>query len=95
MDVYFVGGGVVDGGTVKGIIKDKQMENSRIRLVLDVWMENEEGQKVIVGSASSGMKPGREPYGCPALRLRNCWRTSQFQWTCCTQSLFSCGHPRR
>lgn len=52
MDVYFIGGGIVDGVTVKGIIKDKQMENSRIRLVLDVWMENEEGQKVIVGSAS-------------------------------------------
>lgn len=50
----FIGGGVVDGETVtvKGIIKDKQMENSRIRLVLDVWMENEEGQKVIVSSAS-------------------------------------------
>lgn len=54
MDVYFIGGGIVDGVTVtvNGIIKDKQMENSRIRLVLDVWMENEEGQKVIVGSAS-------------------------------------------
>jgi len=52
--VYFIGGGIVDGVmvTVNGIIKDKQMENSRIRLVLDVWMENEEGQKVIVGSAS-------------------------------------------
>ena len=56
MDVCFIGGGAVDGVTVtvtvKGIIKDKQMENSRIRLVLDVWMENEEGQKVIVDSAS-------------------------------------------
>ena len=52
--MYFIGGGVVDGVTVtvKGIIKDKQMEKSRIRLVLDVWMENEEGQKAIVGSAS-------------------------------------------
>lgn len=51
MDVYFTGAGVVDGVTVtvKGIVKDEQMENSRIRLVLDVWMENEEGQKVIVG----------------------------------------------
>jgi len=54
VDVSFIGGGVVDGEmvTVKGLIKDKQIENSRIRLVLDVWMENEEGQKVIVGSAS-------------------------------------------
>jgi acyl dehydratase len=53
VDVSFVGG-VIDGETVvvKGIIKDKQMENSMIRLVLDVWMENEEGQKVVVGSAS-------------------------------------------
>lgn len=53
VDVSFIGG-VVDGEKVmvKGIIKDEQAENSKIRLVLDVWIENEAGQKVVVGSAS-------------------------------------------
>ncbi len=54
IDVSFVGGGVIDGEmvTVKGVIKDKVRDNSSIRLVLDVWVENEAGQKVIVGTAS-------------------------------------------
>lgn len=53
LDVSFIGG-VVDGErvAVKGVIKDRVDENSAIRLVIDVWMENEEGGKVIIGTAS-------------------------------------------
>ena len=76
MDVSFIGGGVVDGKTVtvKGIIKDKQMENSRIRLVLDVWMENEEGQKIIVGSASGFVSSASQSFCLVAVSLgANMW----------------------
>ena len=53
LEVSFIGG-VVDGEkvTVKGVVRDILPEESAIRLLLDVWMENEEGQKVIAGTAS-------------------------------------------
>jgi len=58
MEVSFIGGGVVDGDTlaVKGVIKEKVKEDSRVRLVVEVWIENAEGQKVVAGTAS-GLVP--------------------------------------
>lgn len=52
--VKFIGGGVIDGETVtcKGTVREKKKEDSKTILILDVWMENELGQKVIVGEAS-------------------------------------------
>lgn len=54
IEVSFIGGGVIDGEmlTVKGVIKEKVEEDSRVRLVLEVWMENAQGQKVVAGTAS-------------------------------------------
>lgn len=38
--------------TVKGGIREKVAESSGVRLLLDVWCEREDGQKVVVGTAS-------------------------------------------
>jgi len=38
--------------TARGIIVDKVKEGGRVRLVADVWCENQKGEKVIVGKAS-------------------------------------------
>jgi acyl dehydratase len=38
--------------TVHGIIKDKQPDNGATRVVVDVWVENQHGEKTAVGHAS-------------------------------------------
>ncbi len=38
--------------TVKGVITDKQPEGDAVRLVLDVWLENQHGEQVTAGVAS-------------------------------------------
>ena len=38
--------------TIKGVVKEKAAEGDAIRLILDVWCENQRGEKVIVGTAS-------------------------------------------
>ena len=38
--------------TTKGVVKEKAAEGNDVRLVLDVWCENQHGKKVIVGEAS-------------------------------------------
>jgi len=47
-----------DTVTVKGIIKDKVTEGDIIRLVLDVWLENQNGEKVTLGTASGLIREG-------------------------------------
>ncbi len=42
--------------TARGVIKDKVTEDGGVRLVLDVWLDNQNGDKVLVGSAS-GLVP--------------------------------------
>lgn len=42
--------------TAKGVVKEKVAEGSRTRLVLDVWVENQRGEKVLAGTAS-GLAP--------------------------------------
>jgi len=37
----------------RGVVREKTVEGNKVRLVLDVWLENEEGQKVQVGTASA------------------------------------------
>jgi hypothetical protein len=46
--------------TARGVVKERLQENDRIRLVLDVWLENQNGDKVLVGSAS-GLAPAAKP----------------------------------
>lgn len=43
--------------TVKGVITDKQPEGDAMRLVLDVWLENQDGEQATAGVAS-GLVPG-------------------------------------
>lgn len=38
--------------TAKAIVREKVAEGDAIRLILDVWCENERGEKTIVGTAS-------------------------------------------
>jgi acyl dehydratase len=64
----FVGAGFVKGGkmsmafikpvlagdrlTVHGVVKDTQPEAGRTRVVVEVWCENQRGEKTAVGTAS-------------------------------------------
>jgi acyl dehydratase len=38
--------------TVRGVIKDKQSENGATRVVVEVWVENQHGEKTAVGHAT-------------------------------------------
>jgi acyl dehydratase len=64
----FVGAGFVKGGTmsmtfikpvlagdrltVRGVVKERRAENGRTRVVVEVWCENQDGDKTAVGTAS-------------------------------------------
>ncbi len=68
MMTKLLGAGFVEGGTmsvafiqpvyaedrltVHGVVKDKRPENGATRVVVEVWCENQHGQKTAVGSAS-------------------------------------------
>lgn len=41
-----------DTVTVKGTITDKVREGDTVRLVLDVWLENQNGEQATIGTAS-------------------------------------------
>ena len=43
---------VGDRLTVRGVVKDKQSENGATRVTVEVWCENQHGQKTAVGTAS-------------------------------------------
>ncbi len=43
---------VDDEITFKGIVTEKVAEGNAIRLLLDVWCDNQRGEKVIIGTAS-------------------------------------------
>jgi acyl dehydratase len=38
--------------TVHGVVKDKQSDNGATRVVVDVWVENQRGEKTAVGHAT-------------------------------------------
>ncbi len=46
--------------TVKGIITEKISEENAVRLVLDVWLENQAGEQATVGRASGLVARGGE-----------------------------------
>ena len=68
MMTTFLGAGFVKGGTmsvafvkpvyvgdrltVRGVIKEERLDNGATRVVVDVWCENQHGQKTAVGIAS-------------------------------------------
>ena len=39
--------------SVKAVIKEKAPEDSGVRIGLDVWCENEDGERVLTGTASA------------------------------------------
>ena len=43
---------VGDEITTKGVVREKVAEGDAIRLILDIWCENQHGEKVVVGTAS-------------------------------------------
>jgi acyl dehydratase len=38
--------------TIRGVVRDKVLEGKITRIVLDVWLEKQDGQKATVGTAS-------------------------------------------
>ncbi len=46
--------------TIKGKIRDKVHEGNSVRIVLDVWIENQMREKATVGTASGLVDDGRE-----------------------------------
>jgi acyl dehydratase len=68
MMTRFLGAGFVKGGkismsfiqpvfagdrlTVHGVVKEKRAEGAATRVVVDVWCENQDGEKTAVGTAS-------------------------------------------
>jgi acyl dehydratase len=38
--------------TARGVVKERIVEGPRVKLVLDVWLENQDGRKVLVGTAA-------------------------------------------
>ncbi|TET74633.1 MAG: hypothetical protein E3J42_04830 [Dehalococcoidia bacterium] len=47
--------------TARAIVSDKKPEDSGLRLLLDVWAENDEGGKVAAGTASGLLPPVASP----------------------------------
>jgi len=53
LSISFIGFVAVDDEvTARGVVKERIEEGDRVRLNLDVWLENQRGEKVLVGSAS-------------------------------------------
>ena len=53
MDVKFIG--IVDAGDIlvsKAVVKSKEGEDSAAKFTMEVWVENQRGEKVLVGSAT-------------------------------------------
>jgi 3-hydroxybutyryl-CoA dehydratase len=75
----FLGAGFVRGGTlsmvfikpvyagdrltVRGVIKDKRREDAGMRVSVDVWCENQHGEKTAVGTATGLDLPGHSGPG--------------------------------
>jgi len=54
INVSFIGGGAINGDelTAHGLVTDVQPEQAGARLLLDVWLEKQNQEKVLVGQAS-------------------------------------------
>ncbi|UCB42572.1 MAG: hypothetical protein JSV77_08970 [Dehalococcoidales bacterium] len=52
--VSYIGGGAINGDvvTAHGQVSAIESEEAGDRLILDVWMENQEGSKIVIGEAS-------------------------------------------
>jgi acyl dehydratase len=54
INVSFTGGGAINGDvvTAHGLVASLEQEGTGTRLRLDIWMENQTGEKIVVGNAS-------------------------------------------
>ncbi len=54
INVSFIGGGAINGDvlTAHGLVTAAEQEKAGTRLKLDVWMENQDQARVVVGEAS-------------------------------------------
>ena len=54
INVSFTGGGAINGDVViaHGLVASLEQEGTGTRLRLDIWMENQTGEKIVVGNAS-------------------------------------------
>lgn len=54
INVSFIGGGAINGDvlTAHGLVTSTEPEEAGTRLNLDIWMENQTGDKIVVGEAS-------------------------------------------
>jgi len=54
IDVSFIGGGAINGDVLnaQGLVTSMRQEEAGTRLNLDIWMENQMGDKIVVGEAS-------------------------------------------
>lgn len=53
LSISFIGFVAIDDEvTARGVVKERIEEGDNVRLVLDLWLENQRGEKVLVGSAS-------------------------------------------
>lgn len=43
--------------TIRGVVREKVREDKFTRIVLDVWLENQNGEKATVGTASGLVEP--------------------------------------
>lgn len=81
MMTRFLGTGFVKGGamsmvfikpvysgdrlTVHGVVKEKRREGDATRVVVEVWCQNQHGEKTAVGTASGLERPGHPGPGHP------------------------------
>ena len=57
LSISFIGTvGLGEEVTARGVVKERVAEGDRVRLTLDVWVEDGRGDKVLVGTAS-GLTP--------------------------------------
>ena len=54
INVSFIGGGAINGDvlTAHGVVKSVDQMDAGSRILLDVWMINQRGDKIVVGEAS-------------------------------------------
>jgi acyl dehydratase len=53
LTIKFIGFVALDDEvTARGVVRERTVEGDRVKLMLDVWLENQRGEKVLVGSAS-------------------------------------------
>lgn len=54
INVSFIGGGAINGDvvTAHGLVKATEPDKAGTRLKLDVWLENQDQAKIVVGEAS-------------------------------------------